>query len=553
MIVTIAIIAAFQGYWLNKLYNDEWNGLKKRTDVLLKETVQQLQTARIRSSPFMLKPTSVSRIEVLHDNPPQLPFRKGVPGNRKPVEGKAMIFTRPGSIEGIAFPRTAVDSVRMPGGNRKVFFDSVMSAYKGKGFVRIIMTDTSKLKKEDRLPYEMGRARQELNGVEMVRVGVPKPRRQKVTMTGDTLISFNPKDPKSKSDSNHFYKRMVFEWSALTDSIPLKRVDSAYRIALKKEGIKLPWKLHLKKFDTNNKAIDSVPADKLVTSYALIGFDKPFGYQASFANPFAYILGKLTLPIVVAFALIAITVVSFFSMYRNLLFQRKLGAIKNEFISNITHELKTPIATVSVAIEALKNFNAIHDPARTKEYLDISASELQRLSLLVDKVLKLSMFENKEVELRKERFDMRTLVEEVTSTMRLQFEKAHAKIISTSEGETFIIVGDKMHITSVIYNLLDNALKYSPSNPVINISLRSVEGQLYFSVADNGIGIPADYHHKVFEKFFRVPTNDHHNIKGYGLGLSYVCQVVEKHDGKVEVQSEPGKGSTFTIKLPIQS
>jgi len=224
--------------------------------------------------------------------------------------------------------------------------------------------------------------------------------------------------------------------------------------------------------------------------------------------------------------------------------------LKNEFISNITHELKTPIATVGVAIEALKNFNAIHDPERTREYLDISQNELQRLGLLVDKVLKLSMFEKKEMELKKEHFDCKQLTEEVMNSMRLQFEKYHAKVNLRTTGDNFIVEADKLHITSVIYNLLDNALKYSRENPVIDVLLKSNPDNIEFSVSDNGIGIPPAYKEKVFDKFFRVPTGDKHNIKGYGLGLSYVAEVIKRHQGNVQVESELGKGSTFTAKFP---
>ena len=226
--------------------------------------------------------------------------------------------------------------------------------------------------------------------------------------------------------------------------------------------------------------------------------------------------------------------------------------MKNEFISNITHELKTPIATVNVAIEALRNFNAIQSPEKTKEYLDISASELQRLSLLVDKVLRLSMFENKEIELKKEKFDLFQLTEEIIATMKLQFDKVNATISLAKEGERFVIDADKLHITSMIYNLLDNALKYSKERPEIAVKIISHAGYVELCVSDKGIGIAPEYKQKVFEKFFRVPGNAHHNTKGYGLGLSYVSHIAKRHLGFVEVESEVGKGSTFSVKLPYE-
>jgi two-component system phosphate regulon sensor histidine kinase PhoR len=241
--------------------------------------------------------------------------------------------------------------------------------------------------------------------------------------------------------------------------------------------------------------------------------------------------------------------VSFTLLYRNLQRQRKLTEIKNEFISNITHELKTPIATVGVAIEALRNFNAINDPHRTKEYLDISQNELQRLSLLVDKVLKLSMFEKKEIELKYEPLDLKGVVDEVVSSMKLQIEKHNATVSVNAVGDTNL-QGDRLHLLSVVFNLLDNALKYGSGNIAVKFDLKEKEHEIELSVADNGIGICSDYIEKVFEKFFRVPLGNTHNTKGHGLGLSYVAHVIRKHKGNIELESQPGLGSKFIITLP---
>ncbi|OLE64493.1 MAG: hypothetical protein AUG74_13130 [Bacteroidetes bacterium 13_1_20CM_4_60_6] len=167
----------------------------------------------------------------------------------------------------------------------------------------------------------------------------------------------------------------------------------------------------------------------------------------------------------------------------------------------------------------------------------------------MDKVLKLSMFEKKEIELKVEPVDLRLLVEEVTASMRLQLEKYHAKLSIESEGDT-TIEGDRLHFISVIFNLLDNALKYSTTNPSIQIKIKATGEATELSVTDNGIGIPGEYKQRVFEKFFRVPSGNMHNAKGYGLGLSYVSHVVGKHRGQISVESQPGIGSSFILKLP---
>ena len=205
---------------------------------------------------------------------------------------------------------------------------------------------------------------------------------------------------------------------------------------------------------------------------------------------------------------------------------------------------------LSTVVILLKNFNAIEDTARTEEYLDISRLELQRLELLVDKVLKLSMFENKRMELQKEPLDLKLLVNEVVGSLRLQLEKSHAQINLTSEGDT-MLRADRLHLLSVLFNLLDNALKYSNGNHnKIDIDITGTEENIVLIVRDNGIGIPAQYTNKIFEKFFRVPSGNQHNAKGHGLGLSYVSEVVRQHGGAINVQSQEGEGSIFTITLP---
>jgi two-component system phosphate regulon sensor histidine kinase PhoR len=191
----------------------------------------------------------------------------------------------------------------------------------------------------------------------------------------------------------------------------------------------------------------------------------------------------------------------------------------------------------------------MQDPGKTREYLDISSNELQRLGFLVDKVLKLSMFEKKEVELKYESVDLRQLVEEVRDSMRLQLEKYHATLELTQEGSA-IVEGDRLHLLSVVFNLLDNALKYSEEEPKIRVSLTEKENETEMRFTDNGIGIPEPYREKVFEKFFRVPQGNIHNAKGYGLGLSYAAEVVRKHKGTIRAVSALPKGTTFIVTIP---
>lgn len=282
----------------------------------------------------------------------------------------------------------------------------------------------------------------------------------------------------------------------------------------------------------------------------MVGFVKPSMYKLNTGNEFFFLLNRIRLPILFSLLLTAITVLSFFFIYRNLQKQRRLTEMKNEFIGNITHELKTPIATVSVALEALNDFDGLKDPARTKEYLGIAGGELNRLSMMVDKVLRLSMFENKSVALQYERFDLVLLIREVMLSMQPQLEKANAETTFKLTGSDFNISADKMHISSVLYNLLDNAVKYSKDHPQIDIAATEEEKNITVRIKDNGIGIDPAYREKIFEKFFRVPHGNMHNVKGYGLGLSYAAHIIQEHGGSIRAESDGTNGTTFIIQLP---
>jgi two-component system, OmpR family, phosphate regulon sensor histidine kinase PhoR len=354
---------------------------------------------------------------------------------------------------------------------------------------------------------------------------------------GDSLPMLN----QTMSPRQNRIMQFLFDVDSLQDSIKIKEVETAYAKRLYEQNLDVPF--------TISRVPTTDSAERRAFNEVTLGFANPITYKLSLGDTFPTILKRLSSAILFSVFLVGVTILSFLLLYRNLLRQRKLGDIKNEFISNITHELKTPIATVSVAIEALRSFSASMDPQKTREYLDISANELQRLSLLVDKVLKLSMFEKKEIELKYEPLNMRQLVDEVTSSMRLQFEKRKA-VVNIHADSIGSMQGDRLHLVSVLFNLLDNALKYSTDHPVIDIAIKEAGDQVQLVIADNGIGIPAEYHGRIFEKFFRVPHGNVHNAKGYGLGLSYVAHVVDQHKGNIKVEPNEGRGSRFVITLP---
>ena len=288
--------------------------------------------------------------------------------------------------------------------------------------------------------------------------------------------------------------------------------------------------------------------DTLITEKIPLG--PIHAYAAIFPNMRSNILKRIAPQLLFSILLSAITVAAFVIIYRNLRAQEQVVEMKNDFISNVTHELKTPIATVSVALEALKDFNALRNPAKTAEYLTIAQHELNRLALMTDKILKTSVFEERGVTFVTEVVQLDQIVRQVTDSLTVVLEKKRMNADIGLTGKNFQIEGSEMHLTNVVYNLLDNAIKYSPDNTSITIRLLETGDNITLSVRDRGIGIDPVYHKKIFEKFFRVPAGDVHNTRGYGLGLNYVSGVVRSHKGTIRLESAPGLGSTITIQLP---
>ncbi|HQQ98071.1 MAG TPA: HAMP domain-containing sensor histidine kinase [Cyclobacteriaceae bacterium] len=329
------------------------------------------------------------------------------------------------------------------------------------------------------------------------------------------------------------------------DSLAIKNIVTPYQVALDKAGLQLPFTI--KRIDGPGAGFFEYGSHVLTEPVSASPVDT---YVASFDRLEGYLLGRIKIEILFSLFLTMVTLSAFVVMYRSVRSQQRLVQLKNDFISNVTHELKTPIATVSVALEALQNFKGISNPNVTEEYLAIAQQELRRLTVLTDKVLTTSLFDENGVRIEPEMVSLGALVDSIVASLRLVFEKhgAHVELVRT--GSNFELPGSSIHLTNVVHNLIDNALKYCDTKPHLVIGLRDAGPEIVLMVKDNGVGIPAAYQKKVFEKFFRMPTGDVHTIKGYGLGLSYVASVVHAHKGRIDLVSTPGEGSTFTIHLP---
>jgi signal transduction histidine kinase len=331
-------------------------------------------------------------------------------------------------------------------------------------------------------------------------------------------------------------------------------LDTIYREELDERGIRSSFVLdtqHVTKAEFRDSVFRRRWRDhtRLQTRWTRVNMGNDIFVRATFQTPYRYLFGQLFWLLVASLVLLILITGCLIYMMRTILKQKRWSDIKNDFISNMTHELKTPIATVSAAIEALRHFQAMDDKTKTLSYLDISQQELKRLTDLVEKVLNISVEESEEMTLQKEAVNLVDLVEGIIVRHRIKTAR-DVEIDFRHDLSDAVVQADRLHFTNAVNNLVDNAIKYSRGKAVIVITLTGDEHRVLLSIRDNGVGIPPYYHELVFDKFFRVPTGDLHNVKGFGLGLSYVKKVIERHGGTIELKSEPSQGSEFIITLP---
>ncbi len=257
--------------------------------------------------------------------------------------------------------------------------------------------------------------------------------------------------------------------------------------------------------------------------------------------------------IIVSIVFTTIIILAFFVTVRTLFNQKKLSEIKSDFINNMTHELKTPLATISLAIDALTNEKVIHDVDKIKIYSSMIKEENKRMNKQVEKILQAARLEKEEIKLNVQELDTHEIIHKVADNMMLQIKEKNGTLSLDLTAVNHNIEADEVHFSNIIFNLLDNAMKYSDKAPQIEVvTLNTGNGMLSIKVKDNGIGMDKETQARIFEKFYRAHTGNLHNVKGFGLGLSYVKAIVDAHNGKIKVESTPGKGSIFTIILPTK-
>lgn len=362
---------------------------------------------------------------------------------------------------------------------------------------------------------------------------------------------------------DHLVKRKPYENHTSTSTLSkekMHKLDNSYLIKMDKNVIK-----NLQQSGLTSKTFYNIYNKKLIISNAPKA-EKPdfssnqYSYNLLTSNKYQLIIPSIDLLVwyrmryylASSILMILLTCAAFYFILRLLRKQQLYADARADFTSNMTHEFKTPIATVAVALESITKYNLAKDPEKLQNYLDIGLYELERLNLMVEKVLHISQDNNTDQPLHPELYDVQAGLQQVISSMELQLQHSSERIHLKASAEPCFIFGDPVHLTNIFYNLIDNAIKYG-GNP-LNLEIECncyTKTTVLLSFKDNGPGIEKIYQKNIFERFFRIPsTGDTHNIKGSGLGLHYVKQMVEKHGGTIRLISEPGKGSNFIITLP---
>jgi two-component system, OmpR family, phosphate regulon sensor histidine kinase PhoR len=243
---------------------------------------------------------------------------------------------------------------------------------------------------------------------------------------------------------------------------------------------------------------------------------------------------------------------AFIHTVRTILRQKRIGEIRTDLVNNLTHELKTPISTIGLACEALADPSIPRTDEQVRRFTSMIRDENKRLGSLVENVLQSAVMADGQMLVKRVELDLHNLVQDVVRSSSMQVTRRNGRIELDLAAEIHHVYGDRIHLSNLLYNLIDNAIKYSEQEPRIRIATRSNDEGLTVSISDNGIGIAGSEHRKIFDRLYRVPTGNIHNAKGFGLGLSYVKSVVERHGGRIRVESQPGKGSTFHIFIPFE-
>ncbi len=347
----------------------------------------------------------------------------------------------------------------------------------------------------------------------------------------------------------------------LFERVNLSQLDEVLDSELKNRGVALPYnygiyqkktdKFPFKNIDKEEDTEGLRSSDLEAKLFPMDIIEKDFYITIDFPNKRNYIFKQALMPLSASGLLMLIVIGCFGYAVKVILQQKRISDIKNDFINNMTHEFKTPIATVSLATEALQDHDIRKNDGIVDRYVGVIRDENKRLGLQVEKVLQIASLDKKDFKLKIEQTEIHDIIQKALVNARLSVEKRQGSISSQLLANQTMVEGDKVHLTNIVNNLLDNAIKYSSDAPEINIRTENISTGIIIKVSDKGIGMAKEAIEKIFDKFYRVSTGNVHDVKGFGLGLSYVKKVVDMHEGDISVKSELGKGSTFKIYLPF--
>jgi len=266
-----------------------------------------------------------------------------------------------------------------------------------------------------------------------------------------------------------------------------------------------------------------------------------------------FLLTELWGMLLISIILIIVIVYSFTYTITTIFRQKRLSEMKNDFINNMTHEFRTPISTIGLACEALRDRSLRGSDESIENYVSMISEENSRLALMSEKILQTAVIDKGELKIHRQTIDLHMILAEVIKNLKIQVEIKDGEIVTRLNASRSQITGDKLHITNLVYNLIDNANKYSPKKPLITVSTENVAHGIMLTIEDHGIGIGKTEQKKIFDKLYRVPTGNIHEVRGFGLGLSYVKAIVDEHRGKISLESEINNGTRFKIFLPFDS
>lgn len=277
----------------------------------------------------------------------------------------------------------------------------------------------------------------------------------------------------------------------------------------------------------------------------------PGSLKIFFSNKTGYLWSKVWLSLLSSILFTSLIILCFAYVVWVIFKQKKVSEMKTDFINNMTHEFKTPIATISLATDSITSEKIIHNEDKIRRFAGIIQQENKRMLNQVEKVLQMATIDKEDFKLRLGPIDLHELIDQAARNMRLKVDQREGSLTTNLVAEKYIVEADQNHISNILHNLLDNAEKYSPERPEISISTKNAKDGIEITITDKGLGMSKDALKNIFDKFYRVHTGNRHDVKGFGLGLSYVKALVTAHKGTISVSSEPGKGSSFKLSLPF--